>query len=263
MTIVTFVKVRDGLVLGTDSMTHVFGAGGFEKAYANARKLFQFADLPVGVMTHGAGNIGNRSIEGIVKDYARNNLSSRSVPGADLDVRSLASGLYQHIRALYDMQFSATQQPSLGFVIAGYSPGAAMADDFEFVLPQDSAPRPINLRENVGVSWRGIDVPFTALARGMNSGIYQELVKRGVPTADLEALAAVYGMHVSLQGMPLQDAVNFAAYILDTTIGWASFEIGVASCARPLQMAVIRPITGWEWLAQPQLALPAYERGNQ
>ena len=57
MTIVASVKVRDGLVLGTDSMTQISaptpeGEIQILKAYSNARKLFQIKDAPIGVMLH-------------------------------------------------------------------------------------------------------------------------------------------------------------------------------------------------------------------
>jgi hypothetical protein len=55
MTIVASVKVRDGLALGTDSMTNIVsttgGARNVLKTYSNARKLFQLGDWPIGVMT--------------------------------------------------------------------------------------------------------------------------------------------------------------------------------------------------------------------
>ena len=57
MTIVASVKVRDGLVLATDSMTQIqasvdeAGHKAVVKTYGNARKLFQVRELPIGVMT--------------------------------------------------------------------------------------------------------------------------------------------------------------------------------------------------------------------
>ena len=63
MTIVASVKVRDGLILGTDSMTQISSmteeGPQLLKGYSNARKLFQIEPRPVGVMTYGFGNIGN------------------------------------------------------------------------------------------------------------------------------------------------------------------------------------------------------------
>jgi hypothetical protein len=77
VTICAAVKVRDGLVLATDSMSTIQGQveeGGqitFLKNYSNARKLFQVRDMPIGVMSYGVGNIGNRSIQGLMGDFDR------------------------------------------------------------------------------------------------------------------------------------------------------------------------------------------------
>ena len=74
MTICAIVKVRDGLVLGTDSMTQILaeiepGKRAIVKAYGNARKLFRIGKLPVGIVTFGIGNIGSRSIQGLVREF--------------------------------------------------------------------------------------------------------------------------------------------------------------------------------------------------
>ncbi len=74
MTICASVKVRDGLVLATDSMSTIQGQvdGGqvaVLKNYSNARKLFQIGDMNIGAMSYGAGNIGNRSIQGLMTEF--------------------------------------------------------------------------------------------------------------------------------------------------------------------------------------------------
>jgi hypothetical protein len=58
VTIIASAKGRDGLILGTDSMTRI-QAPTVLNAYSHARKLFRVADTPIGVMTDGLGNIGN------------------------------------------------------------------------------------------------------------------------------------------------------------------------------------------------------------
>jgi hypothetical protein len=114
MTIVASVKVRDGLILGTDSMTQISAPtpeGGVTvlKAYSNARKLFQVGDIPIGVMTYGLGNLGNRSIEGLVLDFSRN-----AEPGS---VENVSRGLYDYVKEQYDNVFEGVadeQRPVLG-----------------------------------------------------------------------------------------------------------------------------------------------------
>src|SRR5436309_4849037 len=140
MTIIASVKVRDGLIIGADSMTQISAPmpqGGVTvlKSYSNARKLFQVGNEPVGVMTYGLGNIGNRSIEGLVLDFSRS--------AEEGSVERIAQGLYVHFKDQYDAVFAQVpdeQRPVLGFYIAGYTPGVPFPEEFEFLLPRDGEP---------------------------------------------------------------------------------------------------------------------------
>ncbi len=55
------------------------------------------------------------------------------------------------------------------------------------------------------------------------------------------------------ENMPLHDAIDFAAFILQTTINMARFEIGTPSCGGPKWIAVIVRETGFTWIEKPKL----------
>jgi len=258
MTIVASVKVHDGLVLGTDSMTQIVSTsqGSVLKTYTNARKLFQVKDFPIGVMTWGIGNLGVRSIQGAVFDYAK------SLSDAPITVQEAVQGLFDHVKPQYDVAFPGAevgQGQDLGLFVAGYSPGEPLAEEYEFVLPRDAAPSPIRSPDQTGAAWRGIYAPYQRIARGIDPGIVEVLKARGLTDAEIEEMAAGARMTVIFDGMPVQDAVNYCAFILDTTIGWASFQWGAQSCARPLQVATILESDGFHWVARPALKVPLVE----
>jgi hypothetical protein len=80
MTIVASVKVRDGVVLASDSMTSLqtslaVAGGGQQvvvvKTYQHARKLFRIGERPAGVLTRGVGALGPRSVESLVLEVSR------------------------------------------------------------------------------------------------------------------------------------------------------------------------------------------------
>lgn len=130
MTICASVKVRDGLVLATDSMTQiqardpVTGAVGVVKTYSNARKLFHVDELPIGVMSYGVGNFGKRSIQGFMREFN---------PSPDDSVKGVTEALFHFIKAPYDSEYGSLrpdQQPVLGFFVAGYSKGKVFADEW-------------------------------------------------------------------------------------------------------------------------------------
>jgi hypothetical protein len=259
MTIVASVKVRDGLILGTDSMTQIWGAAeeGSEaqlwKHYTNARKLFQLRDFPMGVMTYGVGNIGNRSIEGVVFDFSKTLAGNPSVPEA-------AQGLFDYTKALYEEAFGQTDngnRPVLGIFVAGYSPNQVFSDQYEFVLPRDEEPTEVAPPESFGAVWRGIDSPYTRLAVGIDPSLIPRVAEKGFTDEELQAMLARVRMTVVFDGMPLQDAINYCAYILDTTIGWAAFQWGPQTCGRPLQVATILEASGFQWISKPDLSIPA------
>jgi hypothetical protein len=250
MTIVASVKVRDGLILGTDSMTTISSEQGVLKTYSNARKLFRISGRPIGVMTYGLGNIGPMSIEGLVVHFCKYNLPESNQVG------DVAKSLYDFVSDLYGNQFQEVpeaERPELGFLIAGYSDGVPLPEEFEFLLPSDAAPAPLRDPAEFGASWRGIDAPFVRLYKGFDPRMLASLEAEGLSADQVEAVTTGLEANVIYDGMPVQDAINFATFILETTISFSAFEVGAASCGRPLQVATILADEGFKWIAKPEL----------
>jgi hypothetical protein len=250
LTIVASVKVRDGLILGTDSMTTISSEEGVLKTYSNARKLFRIAGLPIGVMTYGLGNIGPMSIEGVVVHFCKYNLPDST------RVVDVAKALYDFVSEFYGNQFEDVpeeQRPELGFLIAGYSDEFPLPEEYEFLLPQDDGPALVRDPAEFGASWRGIDAPFVRLYKGFDPRMLSALDAQGLSADKIEAATEGLEANVIYDGMPVQDAINFATFILDTTISFSAFEVGAASCGRPLQVATILADEGFKWVAKPEL----------
>jgi hypothetical protein len=252
MTIVASVKVRDGLVLATDSMSQIHQGGQYRTSYANARKLFQARDLPVGVMSYGLGNIGDISIEGLVREFCAE--LSANVK----NVQTIADQLFAFIKTAYDLQFSdlsADDCPVIGFFVAGYGGSGPFAEQSEFVIPRDAQSIQVAPNNVFGANWRGIELPFTRLYKGLDPRLIPQLQAKGFTDPEIADLFAQVETPVIYDGMPVQDAINFAAYIVKTTIGVSTFEIGVPACGGPLQIAAILPSEGFRWIERPELGV--------
>lgn len=254
MTIVASVKVRDGLILATDSMSHVHGTAPdgsqqFLKAYENARKLFQVGGLPIGVMSYGLGNVGQRSIEGLMLDFGGRIGNRRRV-------EAVTQALFDFVSKQYKGVFrGVSEPPPLGFYVAGYSPREPFPEEREFLLPVDCTPGAARAKNIFGASWRGIDFPFTRLWKGYDPRLAERLQQKGMSVAEIEQLTGDLEAPVVYDGMPVQDAINFATYILTATIGYTGFSIGVPACGGPLQVATVLADRGFEWVARPDLRL--------
>lgn len=259
MSIVACVKVYDGIVFGAESMTQLMaeaapGQVGLVKAFSNARKLFQISELPVGVLTYGAGNIGRRSIESFLVELSED--PSVSATG-QFTVQEIATRLLDFIWGHHQGQYNQMPrelQPRIGFYIAGFSSGAHLGAEWEFVLPTDEVPRQVRPDTEFGASWRGVAAPFSRLFFGVDPRLPGLLQEEGVPGDVISKISAVCQRFVApviFDGMPVKDAIGFCTFILETTIGQATYEVGAPSCGGPLQIAVITRAEGFEWICKP------------
>jgi hypothetical protein len=250
MTIVACVKVRDGLALATDSMTQIWGAGGYLGSYQNARKLFQVGKLPMGVMTYGLGNVGQRSIESLMREFGE------TLKG-QVSVNTVAKELFDFMKAKHDEQSAllpeGQQLPGIGFYLAGYSRGQVFSEEREFELPTDGAPRTPRQKEDFGAAWRGVHQPFFRLSKGYGLAVRERLEAGGITSEQFDAVVADLEINVQFGGMPFQDAVDYAMFILRTTIEYSKYVMQLPPCGGPVQVASITPEAGFEWLAKPEV----------
>ncbi len=222
------------------------------KAYSNARKLFQIGDLPVAAMTWGLGNIGPRTVENLILEFGASS--------GNRDVKDIAGALLSFLQPLYGQSFtgvSADKQPLMGFLVGGYSPPETLPEEWEFVLPWDNAVREVRPKEEFGASWRGIERPFSRLCNGFDPEMVNWLKSKGIPEPLLNTIfeRSRWAMRIMFDGMPTQDAINFAEFVLRTTIGVAEFETGSPVCGGPLQVVLIGADKRMQWISQPKLGL--------
>jgi hypothetical protein len=259
MTIVAAVKSRDGLVLGTDSMSQVIGIGAdqktptFLKAYGNATKLFRLGESHIGIASWGIGNLGARSIGGLILDF---NETLSSPPAT---IEEAAQGLTHFVSPVYDAAFSAIeipQRPALGFLVGGYSQQQPLPELWEVKLPlvQPREDYVARLRgpEDFGANWRGIELPFARLHFGFDPRTLNDLLQLGIERTAIEQIPQKYQSPVVFDSMPIQDVIYFYQYILRTTIAFSTFEIGIPACGEPLQISVILRRQGFIWVEEPR-----------
>jgi len=251
MTIVACVKVYDGIVLGADSATQIMGNNPqgdivVLKTFQNAKKLFQLQGLPVGILTYGIGNIENKSIETLLRDFDRDNLFAID---SGYNIESITKELFNFFKDAYDQKFGDIaeegKKPILGFYIAGYSDLPTEGEEWEFVLPVHTEPKRVREPDKFGSSWRGISIPFTRLYFGYDPRAMKDFIDAGFNENVVKQIYDKYKSAVSYAGMPVKDAVEFVKFILRTTIGLSSFEIGSPSCSEPINIAIISPNEGF------------------
>jgi hypothetical protein len=271
VTIAINLKINDGLVLAADSASTLLGASpmggaGVVKVYNNANKIFNLhKGLPIGAITWGAGNIGLASISTLAKDL-RNRLAGEDrdhhdwhVDPRNYTVREVA----ERVRAfmfeeLYRRAYGSTQEkPPLGFVVAGYSSDATMAEEYSINVDQGECPPPRLLRnkDEVGLTWSGQPEPISRLVMGFSPILPSVLEHQlGVPSDQIPATMAILQQHLGAPlvqpAMPLQDAIDLAKFLVEVAINWTKFFPGAPTVGGPIELAAISKHEGFKWIAR-------------
>jgi hypothetical protein len=262
MTICIAVKAAEGLVLAADSMASVEqtirtwqGERRVGKTFIHASKIARFRSAPIGLMTWGLPGIGPRPLQSLILEFEQ----TAATDGCE--VSEVAEEFAAFLKAHYDTEFRTPKQPELGVYVGGYSKGAYVSDAYVAALPSASTPTQIrpNLPDNApdfGVNWYGDIVPLLRLIKGLDPLAIAELIRRGASRHVVQQWMddGVGQMPLLVDGMPLQDAVDLAAFLVQVTIGCSRFSLAAPFCGGDIDIAVITP-GRFRWAARKRWSL--------
>ena len=260
MSVVIVVKVSEGLVLAADSAAILMGKisgpdveqEGVLKTFFNAKKLLQIGDLPIGVLTWGHAFIGPRTLESLVREWEHDDHWESSEQYKQkheiaFKVRKCAEGLLEHLTRVHAGEFSdlpKEQQPGIGMIVAGYSEGEFFPEIWRFVVPFDEEvhdQRPdIDGKPNFGASWFGMTEPIVRLHFGRDDKAIKAVSEKfGIPEAEIRDILIPLQYPVPFAQMPVQDAIEYANYMINVVIGRYRFVLGPEFCGGEIDIAAI------------------------
>lgn len=264
MTICISVRVAEGLVLAADSASMLQGSikGGpttILQTFEFANKITRILDeKPIGVMSWGIGSISDRSIQSLVMEFAYEYDAPASNP---YDVKVVADAFLDFIKQRYESAYpDKKNQPRLGLFVGGYSSGQFFSDQFTYEFPASTdwtvvRPNSADGSLDFGANWYGLTDALTRLIRGFDPSALDELVKRGVDRGVIQKWVndSVSDLTIVFDGMPLQDAIDFANFAAQVVIGRYRFGIGPPLCGGDVDIAVITP-ADFQWAQRKQWA---------
>jgi hypothetical protein len=269
LTIAISVKINDGVVLATDSASTVTGMipggvpGGVINVYNNANKAFNLhKGSPIGAVTWGAGAIGNASLSSLVKDFRellKGGNEDWKLDKANYTIEQVAIRLRKFIyEDNYVNAFAALtpdKKPPLGFIVAGYSANASLADEYVIAIEQGNCgpPRAIRRSDESGMFWAGMGEPLNRLILGFGTALPQVLQQNlGVPLnqipAAMQVLQQSLSVPLAISGMPLQDAIDLAELLADVAAKYSRFAPGAPVVGGPIEIAAISKHEGFKWV---------------
>lgn len=259
------------------------GATTLAVTYNSAEKLTGLGNLPIAAMVHGIGAIANRSILSLLREFEFEYFVDESAPGDTDDERLAVSAVCDALADFIDTRYTAAfppQRPAalpptakwppvLGIEVGGYSPRQFFPEVFEIQFPgkkiNQKHPMQGKPQGSGSISWWGEGQSIMRLVMGFNAAHYDqvyEAVRAGTltladgtrpavihnvkPSEVLQPLAPLLQMPLMLDGMPLQDAAEFAEFLGQVAIGYDRFKMGPQAVGGHLDVLAIQP-EGLSW----------------
>jgi hypothetical protein len=241
VTIIVGIATPDGIVLASESRTTRSTSEGHRILSDSAQKVFSIGDR-FGVATAGLAFIGSDTIAGVMDRFLAHvdEDDTRDIEKFSAALKSFFDERFLEWLAEIDETWDPDEHGSaIQFLVCGY-------DDYgighirEVTIPGDLGDSDLPNTVMGGVIWRGQTDVIRRLVKGVDwAGINVEL-----PDDALEALRGLE--YESLFPITVQDALDYAAFLVRTTIDMQRFSDGtvaspglVPGCGGPLQLLVV------------------------
>lgn len=255
MTIALSIKVNDGLVLAADSATTMSQGNEIINIYDNANKVFNLhKQLPVGAITWGAGNIGRSSIAALVKNFRKTiTEGSLAIDPDSYTVQHIANRFFEYM--LDQGVDHAVTNSSLGFLITGYSMNRDFPECWHLSFSGNghSNPELFQDEEATGGYWDGQPEALNRLIWGFNPNILQPILQSvGIGDDKVEEIMrlchGIMNSQIITPFMPIQDAIDIAEFMIQTTIKYVKYTPGHQTVGGPIEIAAITKHEGFKWI---------------
>ncbi len=272
MSICVAVKVPEGVVLAADSASSIAGAPtlpggqqgpqGIVKVFYNATKALQIRSLPVGVVCWGAGSFQVRTIASLIEEFG-NEQNTKQLEAEKLSMEELAGSLWEFLLGRSDDLFEKVPRearPLTGLLVAGYSGDRFFPELYRMGVPMHS---PESVRPDrdgkpwFGAVWYGLTDAIVRFHHGRDDRFFEvidQALRERSGSADLkideslrESVRGQLEYPVLFHAMPLNDAVEYAEFVVDLTIKRCRFVVGAELCGGPIDVATVTKQEGFAW----------------
>lgn len=251
MTIAIGVACPEGLVFAADSRSSLLSANKFRIATDHAQKVFEIGTRFAAV-TFGWSILEERTIAGVVKE-----IDAQTTFSDDIDVAVVE--LRDALKARIDAHIAAGPDPPppydvLGFIVGGFD-SQGVGHLKRIWLPSGNIIEGATTRAP-GAVWDGETDAIVRLVWGYDRLRVNTSKWAKRNRVQLEGVA----YNIPVGWFALQDAIDFAAFVVRTTIDTQRFidgTVGAAgsspTCGGPLQIVTVTSHSGVEWVQQTKL----------
>lgn len=264
MTVCVAVRVHDSMVFAADSATTLearnpSGQTAVVNVYQHGNKIFcLYKGLPVMAMTCGMGHIGDRAISSLAKDLRQRLISGTPEWRIDPENYTIEQIAKLAERFLFKERYAslnpAPPNPHLfEFWIGGYPAKSETHDLWKLTIENGKCSLDrLGPEGMVGIRWGGQPEAITRLIKGFSPNVEAALVANGMLPADAKKVDAFLKTHFEINlaqaSMPVQDVIDLAEFLVETTKGFFRFKLGADTVGGDTDIAVVTRHEGFKWI---------------
>ena len=259
MSIGVIIKAPEGLVLASESRTTVTVTNNDDKTtfpvhFDNTTKLYSFKSKPkIGVVTWGQGVIGKRSIESLMPDFEAELQEKKE----SLSVYRFAERLKGFFLRRWNNAGKQVEGASVTFYVCGFDKNVFYGKVYAIEIPGRLKPQEQHKNDQFGFSMGGQhDIAYRIFA-GYDPGILTFLQQKLNLNQDqidgLKKDLSQFQLTVPIDAMSLQDCIDWAVFLIRSTITAQSLIIGIQGCGGPIDIATITPGDGFRHIQRKEL----------
>jgi hypothetical protein len=294
MTICIALKLRDGLILASDSAVTITSINRISQqeqyinTFSHAKKIKHFKDYPIGIMQWGEVNsIENTDILQLIEQYERKYRSIKDYP--DYSVKDIAiditTELYKRCINYLDLnnrekdKIDLDEIPTFGLFFGGFSNNSYSPECLSIRLPLENLPDPADpdfrqiLYEKLqkeptsveyGPSWFGMTSDLVRLFYGYDHFAFEEVqdeLKELFNEQEFAKLKKILESYITRAAfdirydvMPIQDGINFVCVLINFVIDMCKFK-NTPYCGIPINLCVILP-NDFRWISKISFKVP-------
>jgi len=252
MSLGVVIKGPEGVVLAADSRVTLQAQKGdgipFPVNYDNATKLFSFTEPHnfVGIVTYGLAALGLRTAHSFIPEFEVKLLYEDRYP-----IKKYAEILSDLFMSKWSESIPEDYQgPPMTFIVGGYDEDAPYGKVYMVAIPSNPSPVPRNVADNeFGMTWGGQLEFASRIINGFDPRLPSLIQQKFELTNEQvgELFTSIKGnleYRIPYQVLPLQDCVDLATFMIQTTMIAQDLSVGVRGVGGPIDVATITRTQG-------------------
>lgn len=255
MTVAVAGNFPEGVVLGVDSALTISDLTKKQvvKVYENAEKLFQLGTKPIGIAAFGTAIIGGRTIGSYIQEFEAKN-PENVVDDQKFSLKDVVEQLRIFFMDIYKSiiipemetlkgkkfdQFAATEKPSLGLAVGGFSGTEPFSEVWEIAIPSHNVPNSATQwchPKEFRCVWFALNEPIIRYTWGYDRRLIKELNDyitklRGTPLnktegSEIEGIMKKFEYQIPCGAMPIQEGIAYVRFQVELVINHHRFALG-------------------------------------